>query len=99
MSLYRLLPPVLIFSVIALLITMWVTVYGIPKSNLALKVKTIEFARSTIDAALQERQFNSQLDGVMIYVSHVDMGTRELTDVFIEDRRTADMVAISYNFV
>lgn len=95
MSLYRLLPPVLIFSVITLLLTMWVTVYGIPKGKLALKVKTIELARSSIDAALQERQFNSQLDGVMIYVAHVDMGTRDLTDVFIEDRRTADMVSIS----
>lgn len=95
MSLYKFLPPVLIFSVITLLITMWVTVYGIPNGKLALKVKTIELARSSIDAALQERQFNSQLNGIMIYVAHVDMGTRDLTDVFIEDRRTADMVSIS----
>lgn len=95
MSLYKLLPPVLIFSGIALSITMWVTVYGIPEGKLALKVKTIELARSSIDAALQERQFNSQLDGIMIYVAHVDMKTRDLTDVFIEDRRTADMVSIS----
>ncbi len=95
MSLYKLLPPVIIFSMITLLITMWVTVYGIPKGKLALKMKTIALARSSIDAALQERQFNSQLDGIMIYVAHVDMGTRDLTDVFIEDRRTADMVSIS----
>ncbi|MCG8552047.1 MAG: LPS export ABC transporter permease LptF [Desulfobacterales bacterium] len=95
MSLYKLLPPVLLFTLITLLITMWVTVYGIPKGKLALKVKTIELARSSIDAALQERQFNSQLDGIMIYVAHVDMNTRDLTDVFIEDRRTADMVSIS----
>lgn len=95
MSLYKLLPPVLIFSVITLFITMWMTVYGIPNGKLALKVKTIELARSSIDAALQERQFNSRLNGIMIYVAHVDMGTRDLTDVFIEDRRTADMVSIS----
>ncbi|WP_035239326.1 LPS export ABC transporter permease LptF [Desulfobacter vibrioformis] len=95
MSLYKLLPPVLIFSVIALFITMWMTVYGIPNGKLALKVKTIELARSSIDAALQERQFNSRLNGIMIYVAHVDMGTRDLTDVFIEDRRTADVVSIS----
>jgi len=95
MSLYKLLPPVLIFSVITLFITMWMTVYGIPNGKLALKVKTIELARSSIDAALQERQFNSRLNGIMIYVAHVDMGTRDLTDVFIEDRRTADVVSIS----
>lgn len=95
MSLYKLLAPVLIFSVMTLFITLWVTVYGIPKGKLALKLKTIELARSSIDAALQERQFNSQLNGIMIYVSHVDMGTRELTDVFIEDRRADNMVSIS----
>ncbi|MGD9826857.1 LptF/LptG family permease, partial [Desulfobacter sp.] len=75
--------------------TLWMTVYGIPNGKLALKMKTIELARSSIDAALQERQFNSRLNGIMIYVAHVDMGTRDLTDVFIEDRRTADIVAIS----
>lgn len=95
MSLYKLLPPVLIFSVITLFLTLWMTVYGIPNGKLALKMKTIELARSSIDAALQERQFNSRLNGIMIYVAHVDMGTRDLTDVFIEDRRTADIVAIS----
>ncbi|WP_321495553.1 LPS export ABC transporter permease LptF [uncultured Desulfobacter sp.] len=95
MSLYKLLPPVLFFTVTALLITLGVTVYGIPQGKLALKMKTIELARTSIDAALQERRFNSELDGIMIYVAHVDMSTRELTDVYIEDRRTADVVSIS----
>ncbi len=94
-SLYKLLPPVLVFSVLATCLTMWVTVFGVSWGKLSLKKKTIEIARSSIDAALQERQFNSQLTDIMIYVSHVNMKTRKLTDVFIEDRRTRGLVSIS----
>lgn len=93
-SLYKLLPPVLIFAVLATVLTMWVTVFGVSWGKLSLK-KSIELARSSIDAALQERQFNSQLNDIMIYVSHVDMKTRDLTDVFIEDRRTRGVTSIS----
>ncbi len=94
-SLYKLLPPVLVFSVLATCLTMWVTVFGVSWGKLSLKKKSIEIARSSIDAALQERQFNSQLTDIMIYVSHVNMKTRKLTDVFIEDRRTRGLVSIS----
>jgi len=94
-SLYKLLPPVLIFAVLTTLLTMWVTVFGVSWGKLSLKKKSLELARSSIDAALQERQFNSQLNDIMIYVSHVDMKTRDLTDVFIEDRRTRGVISIS----
>jgi len=94
-SLYKLLGPVMVFSAAATMLTMWVTVFGVPWGKLSLRATSIELARSSIDAALQERQFNSRLDNIMIYVSHVDMNTRELTDVFIEDRRTPGVVAIS----
>ncbi|MDD9301054.1 MAG: LPS export ABC transporter permease LptF [Desulfobacter sp.] len=94
-SLYKLLSPVIVFSVITTVLTMWVTVFGVSWGKLSLKEKTLELARSSIDAALQERQFNSQLNDIMIYVSHVDMKTRGLKDVFIEDRRTKGVVSIS----
>ena len=95
MTLYKLLPPILVFSMITLMLTLMVTVYGNPAGKTALRKKTLELARSSIDAALQERQFNCELDRIMIYVAHVDMKNKDLTDVFIEDRRTANMVSIS----
>lgn len=94
-SLYKLLPPVMVFAFLAMVLNMWVTVFGVSWGKLSLKKKSIEIARSSIDAALQERQFNSQLTDIMIYVSYVDMKTRDLKDVFIEDRRTPGMVSIS----
>jgi len=94
-SLYKLLPPVLIFCFSGVLLTMWITVFGVSWGKLSIKKKGVELARSSIDAALRERQFNFELENVMIYVSHVDMKTKLLKDVFIEDRRTKGMVSIS----
>jgi len=74
---------------------MGITVFGVSWGKLSIKKKSIEIARSSIDAALQERQFNLELENVMIYVSHVDMKTKALKDVFIEDRRTKGVVNIS----
>ena len=94
-SLYSLLPPVLIFSLAGVVLTSMVTIAGVPWGRLSLKNKTLELARSNMDMALQERQFNSELENVMIYISQVDMKTKKLTDVFIEDRRTKGVVSIS----
>ncbi len=94
-SLYKLLPPVLVFCFSGLLLTMWVTVFGVSWGKLSIKKESIELARSSIDAALRERQFNFELEDVMIYVAHVNMKTKALEDVFIEDRRTKGVVSIS----
>jgi len=94
-SLYKFLPPVLIFCFSGIFLTMCITVFGVSWGKLSIKKKTIELARSSIDAALQARQFNCELENVMIYVSHVDMKTKALKDVFIEDRRTKGAISIS----
>ncbi|MCP3872343.1 MAG: LPS export ABC transporter permease LptF [Desulfobacteraceae bacterium] len=94
-SLYKLLPPVVVFCLSGVLLCMWVTIFGVSWGKLSIKKKSVELARSSIDAALQERQFNSELENVMIYVSSVDMKTKVLQDVFIEDKRTKGVVSIS----
>jgi len=94
-SLYKLLPPVLVFCVLGTLLTLWATIFALPWSKASFKQKSIEFAQSSIDMALQERQFNAQVDDLMIYVAHVDIKTHGLEDIVIEDRRTKGMVSIS----
>lgn len=93
-SLYKLLPPVLIFCLSGVLLSMWITVFGVSWGKLSLKKTMIEIAGSNMDVALQERQFNSKIENIMIYVSHVDMSTKIMKDVFIEDRRTKGVVSI-----
>jgi lipopolysaccharide export system permease protein len=95
LSLYRLLPPVLLFCLLGTGLTLFVTVFAVPWGKLSIKEKTLDMARSSMDLAIEERQFNSRLEGIMIYVSHVDMKTKDLTDVFIEDRSVKGMTRIS----
>jgi lipopolysaccharide export system permease protein len=95
LSLYRLLPPVLMFCVLGTLLTLFITLFAVPWGKLSIKEKTLDLARSSMDLAIEERQFNSRLKDIMIYVSHVDVKTRDLTDVFIEDRTVKGMTRIS----
>lgn len=94
-SLYKLLTPVMVFCLLGFFLTMCITAFGVSWGRLSFKKKSVEMARTSVDAALQERQFNSKLEDVMIYVSHVDMKTKTLKDVFIEDRRTKGVTSIS----
>ena len=77
-SLYKILPPVLLFCLLGMLMTMWVTAFGVSWGKISFKKMSIEIARSSIEIALQERQFNSKLENVMIYVSQMDMKTKKL---------------------
>ncbi|MCG8568050.1 MAG: LPS export ABC transporter permease LptF [Desulfobacterales bacterium] len=94
-SLYKLLPPVVAFCIMGTLLSLWVTLYGVSWGKLSIKKTSVELAQTSIDMALQERQFNSQIPNIMIYVSSVDLKTKALTDVFIEDRRTRGITTVS----
>jgi lipopolysaccharide export system permease protein len=84
-----------IFCVLGTGVTLFITLFAIPWGNLSVKEKTLALARSSMDLALEERQFNTRLEDFMIYVSHVDLKTRDLTDIFIEDRTVKGMTRIS----
>ncbi len=95
MSIYRLVPPVAFFCTLITLITLWVTVWGVPWGRYSFSAKGAEMARANINVALKERQFNTPFDNVMIYVNAVDMKSGRLKDVFIEDSRSQDTVNIT----
>ncbi len=90
-SLYRLLPPVFVFCLIGALLTAFMIVQGLPWGRRSMTELTREVAASNIDIGLKERTFNDAFDGVMLYVNKVDVPTRALIDIFIQDRRNPDM--------
>ncbi|THB80765.1 MAG: LPS export ABC transporter permease LptF [Desulfobacteraceae bacterium] len=94
-SLYRLMPPVLIFCIIGMALTLWMTLYGSAWGRYATKIKSQEIIQASPDIALQERQFFLDIEDIMIYINEVNIKSRQLRDVIIEDRRTTDMVSIS----
>jgi lipopolysaccharide export system permease protein len=92
-SIYSLLPPVLLFSFLACLITGFMTIYGIPWGRTAMKQLTTDIATSSIEIGLKERTFNDSFDKVVMYVNKIDPRTKALIDVFIEDRRNEKLVS------
>ncbi len=93
-SLYRLLLPVFIFCLTGMLLTLWVTFYGVAWGRYSAKLTYQDLIESSPDFALQPRTFYLDIDNIMIYVNGVDVQSRQLTDIFIEDRTTRDLVSI-----
>jgi lipopolysaccharide export system permease protein len=91
-SLYRLIPPVLVFCLLGCALTFVIGNYGMPKGQRALKALTFEVFASNLDIGLKERTFNDSFNGVMLYVNKVDKKTKTLIDVFIEDKRDENAI-------
>lgn len=96
-SVYQLLPPVLIFALTGALMTAAVAIVGLPKGRLAIRDLLYAVATDHTEVGLKERTFSDAFTGVMIYVNRIDTRTQTLHDVFIEDHRdprvTATVVA------
>lgn len=86
-SLYRLLPPVLVFAFMGMIITGLMGLYGMPWGKSAYEQLALDVARSNFNIALKANTFNDAFPGVMFYVSDIDQGSRTMHDVFIEDSR------------
>jgi lipopolysaccharide export system permease protein len=92
-SLYRLLPPILLFAVAGFLATLFMTLYGMPHSKSAITRLTYTMLTSNTDVGLKARTFNTRFKGVTLYVNEVDLHDRIMKDVFIEDRRNPKAVS------
>jgi lipopolysaccharide export system permease protein len=92
-SIYRFLPAVFVFCLTGYLVTCLMSIYGSPWGRLSFKGLLLETATSNVDIGLKARTFNDSFKDVMLYVSEIDPQDKILTDVFIEDRQTPDMVS------
>ena len=93
MSVYGLLPPVLFFALFGFLLTIFMTLYGAPRSKASLEEMALKVATTNLDIGLKERTFNDTFKGVMLYVNKIDIKNKKLIDVFIEDKRQPDVVS------
>lgn len=90
-SLYRLLPPVVLFCVISAVLAAGMSIYGIPWGQQAYKEMALQVVQSNFNIGLKERQFIDSFDGVMFYVNKIDLKENSLTDIYIEDQRNENL--------
>lgn len=92
-SLYRLLPPVLMFCFTGALLACFMAVYGTPRGRTAIKELTFKVFSANLDIGLKERTFNDSFNDVMLYVNKIDIKNKTLIDVFIEDKRDDKIIS------
>ncbi len=85
-SIYRLLPPALLFCLAGFVLTGAISLAVMPWGKTAFKKTLVQVATRHFDIALKERTFNENFKGMMMFVNRVDLKNRKLIDVFIEDR-------------
>lgn len=86
-SVYRLLTPVVAFSLLGTLLTGYMTLSGVPHGTSRFKTLLFNVATSNLNVGLKARTFNDSFDNIMLYVNKIDPHSGELRNVFIEDHR------------
>lgn len=86
-SLYQMLPPVVVFSLLGFLLAMFISFIAIPWGNRSFKDLIFQIAQSKADLGIKERVFCEPFDNVVFYVNSFSSRERLMKDVFVVDRR------------
>ncbi|RLB85936.1 MAG: LPS export ABC transporter permease LptF [Deltaproteobacteria bacterium] len=92
-SIYELLPPVMLFCLLGCLLTLFMTIYAMPWGRLSFKKLTYKVVSSNLEIGFKERTFNDSFEDVVLYVNKIDPNAKELHDIFIEDKRTQNIIS------
>lgn len=90
-SVYQILPPVLVFSLLGTLITGYMTLVGVPSGIDRFKTLLFDVATANLNVSLKERTFNDSFKNIMLYVNKIDPHSGRLHNVMIEDSRTSEV--------
>ncbi len=86
-SLYQMLPPVIIVSLCIALIAAFFSISLIPKSEIAMKQLMFQLAKEKIDKGIKENQFTEALGDLVVYVDSIDKKSGEWKNVWVSDMR------------
>ncbi|HWP35589.1 MAG TPA: LPS export ABC transporter permease LptF [Thermodesulfobacteriota bacterium] len=93
-SLYQLAPPVLLLGLAAYAASTWLSLYAVPWGRQGFRRTVFEIANSRAEAGIKERVFNTDFDGLTLYVDRTDVRGGRLRGIFIADRRAGGAPAI-----
>ena len=86
-SIYQMLPPVVIFSFVVFLIAVSITAFAAPWGNRSFKDLLFKIAKSRADLGIKERVFSEPFENVVIYVNSFSKQDGVLRDIFVVDKR------------
>jgi lipopolysaccharide export system permease protein len=86
-SIYQILPPVVVIAALIALLTSYFSIVLIPVSEIAMKQLTYQLLKEKIDKGIQEHQFTEALGDLVVYVGKIDQESGEWQDVWVSDMR------------
>ncbi len=86
-SLYQMMPPVVLFSVSGLVFGLFISLLVVPWGNISFKTLRYQFAGTNANLVIKERVFCEPIKGIVFYVNHYQEEDKSLEKIFISDRR------------
>ncbi len=86
-SLYKMLPPIIIVALCAAILTGLFSIYLIPAGNRAKLELAFQLASEKVERAIQEKRFSESLGDIILYAEHIDPENRQWKGVYISDMR------------
>ena len=86
-SLIQVMPPVVVCSIVAALLTFVASVIGIPWGNSAFKELSLQVVKKNITATIHEKTFWDDIPGVVMYADQYDDQNHTIKGVIIHDSR------------
>jgi lipopolysaccharide export system permease protein len=89
-SMYQILPPVIIVAALIALLTSYFSIKLIPLSEVFMKQLTYQLLREKINEGVKEHVFTEALGDVVVYIDAIDKTTGEWRNVWVSDMRGVD---------
>jgi lipopolysaccharide export system permease protein len=86
-SLYQMLSPVILISIVGFLAALILSVSTVPWGDRSFRNLIFQIAKSRADLGIKERVFCEPFDNVVFYVNHFSARERLMKDLFVVDRR------------
>ena len=90
MSLYKLLRPVAIASLLALIITAFTSLFLVPHSKYATKNLLFNVAKKKASVGIKEKVFNDDFKGILLYAESIPVHGDYMKGVIISDTRISN---------
>ncbi len=94
-SLYRMLPPVIIIALAISVLAGLFSIRLIPAGEIAMKQLMFHLAKKKIDKGLEEKKFTEALGDLVVYVDHIDRETERWYGVHVSDMRGRELPIIT----
>jgi lipopolysaccharide export system permease protein len=86
-SLYKMLPPVIIIAFSTALLTGFFSIYLIPAGNRARVELAFQLATEKMERAMHEKRFSESLGDIILYADRIDSNNQKWDGVYISDMR------------